>query len=49
MESETSTRSLRVQVIETQLLVAAAGVRHRVRLACLDEESRLHAETLALE
>jgi hypothetical protein len=36
-------------VIETQLHVAASGVRHRVRLACLDEESRLGAEKLALE
>jgi hypothetical protein len=49
MESETSTRSLRVQVVETQLHVAEAGVRHRVRLACLDEESRVEAGRLVLE
>jgi hypothetical protein len=31
------TRSIRVRVIETQLHVVQDGVRHRVRLACLDE------------
>jgi hypothetical protein len=49
VEGETSTRSIRVRVVETQLHVAQAGVRHRVRLMCLDEESRLDAERLALE
>ena len=49
MESETSTRSLRVRVVETQLHVAEAGLRHRVRLACLDEESGLDAERLVPE
>lgn len=49
VEGETSMRSIRVRVVETQLHVVQAGVRHRVRLTCLDEESRLDAERLALE
>jgi hypothetical protein len=31
------TRSVRVRVLETQLHMVNDGVRHRVRLACLDE------------
>ena len=49
VEGETSTRSIRVRVVETQLDVVKSGVRHRVRLACLDEESGLNAERLVLE
>jgi hypothetical protein len=49
VESETSTRSIRVRVVDTQLHVAEAVVRHRVRLACLDEEQGLDAATLLLE
>jgi hypothetical protein len=49
VEGEMSTRSIRVRVVETQLDVAEAGVRHRVRLACLDGEPGLDAERLVLE
>ena len=31
------TRSVRVRVVESQLHMVKDGVRHRVRLACLDE------------
>lgn len=33
----TGTRSIRVRVVESQLDVVRNDVRHRVRLACLDE------------
>jgi hypothetical protein len=49
VEGETNMRSIRVRVVETQLHVVQAGVRHRVRLMCLDEESKLDAERLVLE
>jgi hypothetical protein len=49
VESETSTHSIRVRVVDTQLDVVEAGVRHRVRLACLDEKQGLDAAALVLE
>jgi hypothetical protein len=33
----TGTRSIRVRVVESQLHMVKDGVRHKVRLACLDE------------
>jgi hypothetical protein len=33
----TGTRSIRVRVVESQLHMVQDGVRHRVRLTCLDE------------
>jgi len=33
----TGTRSIRVRVVDSQLHMVKDGVRHRVRLACLDE------------
>jgi hypothetical protein len=33
----TGTRSIRVRVVESQLHMVKDGVRHRVRLTCLDE------------
>jgi hypothetical protein len=35
--SAAGTRSIRVRVVESQLHVVRNDVRHRVRLACLDE------------
>jgi hypothetical protein len=37
LAGETGTRSIRVRVVESQLLVVRDDVRHRVRLACLDD------------
>jgi hypothetical protein len=50
LEGETGTRSIRVRVVETQLHVIEEVVRHRVRLACLDNgPAPLDAAKLVLE
>lgn len=41
------TRSVRVRVLETQLHMVNDGVRHRVRLACLDEAPAPESEESA--
>jgi hypothetical protein len=38
------TKSIRVRVVDTQLHMVEDGVRHRVRLACLDETPAPDAE-----
>jgi hypothetical protein len=40
------TRSIRVRVVDSQLHMIQDGVRHRVRLACLDETPPPDAEEL---
>jgi hypothetical protein len=40
------TKSIRVRVVDTQLHMVEDGVRHRVRLACLDEAPEPDAEEL---
>jgi hypothetical protein len=37
LAGKSGTRSIRVRVVESQLLVVKDDVRHRVRLACLDD------------
>jgi hypothetical protein len=42
------TRSIRVRIVESQLQVVKDDVRHRVRLACLDDlPEPPHAESVA--